>query len=68
MLIDILVGHDRRSAASRGCFHFVRSPAPGERVQIGGETLTVTDAWHTPDIHYAGAKFSILVEDAGAVN
>ncbi|AMK23050.1 MULTISPECIES: hypothetical protein [Sphingomonadaceae] len=64
MLIDVFAGPDRRTAAPRGCYHFVRSPAPGEQVEIAGEILTVANAWHTPATHYAGAKFAILVGDA----
>lgn len=61
MLVDIFAGRDHCSASPRGSFHFSRSPEPGEKVEIDGEILTVTRAWHRPDVHYAGAKFAILV-------
>ncbi|CCW16997.1 hypothetical protein EBBID32_13360 [Sphingobium indicum BiD32] len=63
MLIDVLAGRDSRSAASRGCFHFARAPKPGDEIEIDGAFVTVTKAWHRPDIYYKGAKFAILVGD-----
>ena len=63
MLIDVFAGRDTNSAASRGSFHFARSPQPGEQVEIDGTVLIVTRAWHRPDIYYRGAKFAILVGD-----
>lgn len=63
MLIDVFAGPDRRSAASRGSFHFAQAPKPGEKVEIDGTILIVTGAWHRPDIHYAGAKFAILIDE-----
>lgn len=66
MLIDVFAGQDRRSAASRGCFHFSRSPEPGEQVELEGELLIVTRTWHRPDCNSTGAKFAILVEEEDA--
>lgn len=63
MLIDVFAGRDPNAAASRGSFHFARSPQPGEQVEIDGTVLIVTRAWHRPDIYYRGAKFAILVAD-----
>jgi hypothetical protein len=62
MLIDVFAGRDRRSAEPKGSFHFSRSPTPGEQVEIEGEVLIVTRAWHRPNICYPGAKFAVLVE------
>ena len=60
MLVAVFSGSDRRSATSKGSFHFAQSPAPGDQVEVEGELLIVTDAWHTPSIFYRGAKFAIL--------
>jgi hypothetical protein len=62
VLVDVLTGPDRQSATSAGCLYFSRSPEPGEQVELNGELLTVTHAWHKPDIHYGSAKFVILLE------
>ena len=62
VLIEILVGSDRRSAKSLGAFQFARPPEEGERIELEGELLKVISAWHKPDIYYPGAKFVALAE------
>ncbi len=64
MLIDVLAGRDRRSAKSWGSYHFACVPKVGDKLEIDGTALTVTDAWHRPDIYYKGAKFVILASEA----
>jgi hypothetical protein len=62
VLIEILVGSDRRSAKSLGAFQFARPPEQGEKIELDGEMLKVISAWHRPDIYYPGAKFAALAE------
>lgn len=68
MLVEVWAGHDHRSAAACGNYHFARSPQPGEEVEIDGTVVVVTRAWHRPSIYYKGPKFAILVEDRVGCN
>lgn len=63
MLIDVFNGRDHKNATPAGRFHFLRPPTPGERVELNGNILVVTRAWHQPGTCYAGAKFAILISD-----
>lgn len=66
MLIDVFDGRDHKNARPTGCFHFARSPTPGEQVEINGKIQVVTGAWHQPGRCYAGAKFAILISEQAA--
>jgi hypothetical protein len=63
MLVAIFSGSDRDSAKPKGAHHFARLPGPGDQVEVDGALLVVTQAWHTPDTHFAGPKFSILLQE-----
>ena len=63
MLRDVFDGREHKNATPAGCFHFARSPTPGEQVEIDGKIRVVTRAWHQPSNCYAGAKFAILISD-----
>ena len=63
MLVDVFDGRDHKNAKPTGCFHFARSPTPGEQVEINGKIQVVTRAWHQPGSCYAGAKFAILISE-----
>ncbi|AZI36337.1 hypothetical protein NT2_12_01230 [Caenibius tardaugens NBRC 16725] len=63
MLIDVFDSRNHSDTKSIGCFHFARSPVPGEHVEIDGRVRMVTRAWHQPSIYCAGAKYAILISD-----
>jgi hypothetical protein len=63
MLVAIFSGSDREAPKSKGNHYFGRSPKLGDQVEVEGELFVVTKAWHTPDTHFAGPKFSILLQD-----
>jgi hypothetical protein len=63
MLVAVYAGIDRQSATLKGNLHFGRSPVSGDHVEVHGELLIVTKAWHTPNMHFAGPKFAILVQE-----
>ncbi len=63
MLVDVFDGRDHNNATPTGCFHFARSPTPGEQVEINGKIQIVSRAWHQPGRCYAGAKFAILISE-----
>jgi hypothetical protein len=63
MLVAIFSGFDRESAKPKGNHYFARLPELGDQVEVDGEMFVVTKAWHTPDTHFAGPKFSILLQD-----
>jgi hypothetical protein len=62
MLVEVLAGPHEAAARSSGNFYFTRSPVAGEEIEIEGKLITVRRAWHRPDVHFAGAKFAILVD------
>lgn len=41
--------------------YFEAAPAVGEVVELDGELLTVSQAWHQPDDRCVGPKFAILL-------
>lgn len=47
--------------------NFETAPAVGETVEIDGDLLTVSRAWHQPDESCVGPKFAILLRPQGQV-
>jgi hypothetical protein len=64
MLVRILYGETRNQAEEKGSMRFARCPEKDESVIIDDEAMVVSGAWHSPSIHFAEPKFTILVHKA----
>ena len=47
--------------------NFETTPAVGEMVELDGQLLTVSQAWHRPDESCVGSKFAVLLRPQGQV-